>query len=54
MLALAHGVDAGPDGGSAWVRGLYVVAAAVLAAAVGHRIAASWGARRSRAYGTQP
>ncbi len=39
VLALAHGVLTGPDQGSAWVRGLYVVTGSVLVGAVATRVA---------------
>lgn len=39
VLALAHGVYTGPDTGSPWVRGLYVVTGSVLLGAVVHRVA---------------
>lgn len=38
-LALAHGVLTGPDTGSPWVRGLYVVTSSVLVAAAAYRVA---------------
>ncbi|MDP2310638.1 MAG: hypothetical protein Q8P18_31760 [Pseudomonadota bacterium] len=39
VLALAHGVFAGPDTASPWVRGTYVVTVSVFVSAVAHRLA---------------
>lgn len=47
VLALAHGVYAGPDTGA--VRGLYAATAAALVGVVGLRLAAAWRAREARA-----